>query len=130
MWFERYNFAWLTFGILLFPETSLCTCFQNANQLQIYNKIVQVHPRIPSLELNARNIQPSLPSRRRKNKVKISRQGKKTLRISKYYFENLEKKSGKDYAWIKPLTQPLSQAMRYVKTARRLQENTANLTGT
>jgi hypothetical protein len=33
------------------------------------------------------------------------------LGISKHYFEFMEEQSGKDYRWIKPLTQPVSQLM-------------------
>jgi hypothetical protein len=38
----------------------------------------------------------------------------KPLGIAKGYLGKLERKSGKDYGWIKPLTQPLSRLMKYV----------------
>jgi transposase len=31
--------------------------------------------------------------------------------ITKHYFETMEERSGKDYRWIKPLSQPVSQLM-------------------
>ena len=39
-----------------------------------------------------------------------------SLDISKHYFDEMETRSGKDYRWIKPLTKPVSHAMRYVTT--------------
>lgn len=35
-----------------------------------------------------------------------------SLDISKHYFDEMETRSGKDYRWIKPLTKPVSHAMR------------------
>jgi hypothetical protein len=40
-----------------------------------------------------------------------STKGGYPLGITKHYFEIMEEESGKDYSWIKPLTQPVSQAM-------------------
>ena len=37
---------------------------------------------------------------------------KYAMDISKHYFEEMEVRSGKDYRWIKPLTKPVSHAMR------------------
>ena len=36
------------------------------------------------------------------------------LRITKTFFERMETRSGKDYSWIRPLTQPVSELMKYV----------------
>jgi hypothetical protein len=33
------------------------------------------------------------------------------LGITRHYFEEMEERSGKDYSWIKPLTQPVSDLM-------------------
>lgn len=38
----------------------------------------------------------------------------KPLLITKTFFERLESRSGKDYSWIRPLTQPVSELMKYV----------------
>ena len=36
------------------------------------------------------------------------------IRITKTFFERMETRSGKDYSWIRPLTQPVSELMKYV----------------
>ena len=116
MRFEKWNFGWLAFGILLFPgTTNFCSCFQNPTQIQGFQSCVNPHRRTPSMALNIRGILTKLPNKRKRiEKASVSRRKAKRLGVSKYYFEKLERSSGKDYAWIKPLTQPLSHAMRYV----------------
>lgn len=44
-------------------------------------------------------------------KEELTRNDPYPLGISKHYFEEMEERSGKDYRWIKPLTQPVSQLM-------------------
>ena len=126
---ERWNIGgWLAIGILLFPSCS--TSFQNPNPVyRSYNQnhASNLHPLTTrtaaaplSMGLNVGNILTKLPGRRRKlgssiQPSDIRGNGRGSLGISKYYTENLERKSGKDYRWIKSLTKPLSHPMRYVR---------------
>ena len=40
----------------------------------------------------------------------------RTLLVTKTFFERLNTRSGKDYSWIRPLTQPVSELMKYVSS--------------
>lgn len=53
-------------------------------------------------------------SRSNKKRIKENRY-RHPLLIAKTFFERLERSSGKDYSWIRPLTQPVSELMKYVR---------------
>ena len=113
MAYRRLHHGLLALSIVLFLRSpTSCWGFQTRTAL---GQIRRVVPRLDSYE---QTIYPTSFHSRTAELTRIWNRGDNYqlhgLTLTRDYMKQLEKESGKDYRWIKPLTTPVSRLMKYV----------------
>eukprot|EP00428_Durinskia_dybowskii_P065665 CAMPEP_0170371138 /NCGR_PEP_ID=MMETSP0117_2-20130122/8877_1 /TAXON_ID=400756 /ORGANISM="Durinskia baltica, Strain CSIRO CS-38" /LENGTH=580 /DNA_ID=CAMNT_0010625945 /DNA_START=155 /DNA_END=1894 /DNA_ORIENTATION=- len=102
---KRPLWCWVGLALLAMSSTPSCLGFHSTFPTSLLGiKISHGHPMSTDFSTDR-------PSKT--NKLKLEpKQRWKPLLITKTFFERLESRSGKDYSWIRPLTQPVSELMK------------------
>lgn len=105
--------------LILLTTSPSCLCYVSIPTRTNVGKVRNIRPLVPSTaprppSMNENGKMFPLKSASGKLLGRHHRQSKPLLAYKPYY-ERLEDSSGKDYAWIKPLTKPVSILMKYVR---------------
>lgn len=107
----RRDLCWVGLALLAISGSPMCLCFQST--LPTHGMGFNVKYGHPMSQDFASDRGPS-----NKRKSETNRRLSPLL-ITKTFFERLERRSGKDYSWIRPLTQPVSKLMKQDIAKRR-----------
>jgi hypothetical protein len=119
MRFVRQHIGWLSCFALLVLTTPSCRCYVSIPPIPNNVRLGDSQLPMPLLALQSPSILPMANNimfhRRSSSRKKLGQHKRRfqPIGVTKPFFETLEEQSGKDYAWIKPLTQPVSALMRY-----------------
>jgi hypothetical protein len=108
--------VWLAWAVFLAFRASSCYCYQSSLPISGLGNSRTSGPllSLPSIPYFRKRKDDSNHRPSRTKRPSQQTRKSQNLLITKSYFENLERQSGKDYRWLKPIPPPVSKLMLYV----------------